>query len=44
MSTGKKLRIIPDDVVAETVVQIRRDSEHFAKVHFTALKRVIGMG
>jgi ribulose-5-phosphate 4-epimerase/fuculose-1-phosphate aldolase len=44
MSTGKKLRIIPDDVVAETFVQIRRDSEHFAEVHFTALKRVIGIG
>lgn len=43
MSTGRKMRIIPDDVVAETVIQIRRDSEHFAEVHFAALKRVVGM-
>jgi len=43
MSTGRKMRLIPDDVVAETVVQIRRDSEHFADVHFAALKRVVGM-
>ncbi len=43
MSTGKKLRIIPDDVVAETFVQITRDKEYFAGVHFDALKQLIGM-
>ena len=43
MSTGMKLQIIPDDVVEQTAVQIRRDSHHFADQHFTALKRVIGM-
>ncbi len=43
MSTGMKLQIIPDDVVEQTAVQIRRDSEYFAQQHFTALKRVIGM-
>ncbi len=43
MSTGLSLQIIPDDVVEQTAKQIRRDSEHFAEQHFTALKRVIGM-
>ncbi len=43
MSTGLSLQIIADDVVEQTAIQIRRDSEKFAQQHFTALKRVIGM-
>ena len=43
MSTGMKLQIIPDDVVEQTAIQIRRDSHYFAEQHFDALKRVIGM-
>ena len=30
MSTGRELRIIPDDVVRQTEQQFRRDAEHFA--------------
>ncbi len=41
MSTGKKLRLIPDDVVADTAVQYMRDFEEFSGTHFAALKRIV---
>ncbi len=43
MSTGQELQIIPDDVVSRTHQQFARDAEHFAQMHFAALKRVIGL-
>jgi len=43
MSTGRELQIIPDEVVSQTQQQFARDAEHFAQIHFAALKRVIGL-
>jgi len=43
MSTGEKLRLLPEDVVRRTAEQMMRDVDHYAIPHFEALKQVIGM-
>ena len=42
-STGQNLKIIPDDTVALTSEQFLRDFEHYAGVHFAALKRLVAL-
>ena len=42
MSTGRPLRPIPPEMVAETVSQLSRDNRHrYAVEHFSAIKRIL---
>ena len=39
MSTGRPLRLVSAEVVAFTAQQFKRDREHWARLHLTALRR-----
>ncbi len=41
MSTGRKLRLVGDNVAARTRDQMLKDAELYARVHFTALCRIL---
>ncbi len=41
MSTGRKLKLVGDNVARETQAQIERDSETYARIHFGALRRIL---